>query len=65
MEIAKRPVYADQWGFEFVTEFVRAIRQGGKTTVNIHDAYRVMQIIDASYESSRTGHRIELSSSLG
>ena len=49
-----------QWGFEFVTEFVHAIRQGDKTTVSIHDAYRVMQIIDASYESSRTGRRIEL-----
>ena len=66
MEIAKRPVYADQWGFEFVAEFIRAIRQGGGTTVSIHDAYRVMQIIDASYESSRTvRRRIELSSSLG
>ena len=60
METAKRPVYADQWGFEFVAEFIRAIRQSGKTTVSIHDAYRVMQIIDASYESSRTGQRIEL-----
>ena len=60
MEITKRPVYADQWGYEFVAEFVRAISQGGKTTVSIHDAYRVMQIIDASYESSRTGRRIEL-----
>ncbi len=65
MKVAKRPVYADQWGYEFVAEFIRAIRQGGKTTVSIHDAYRVMQIIDASYESSRTGQRIELSSSLG
>ena len=65
MEIAERPVYADQWGLEFVTEFVRVIRQGGKTTVSIYDAHRVMQIIDASYESSRTGRRIELNSSLG
>ena len=65
LEIAQRPVYADQWGYEFVAEFIRAIRQGGKTTVGIHDAYRVMQIIDASYESSRTGRRVELNSSLG
>ena len=65
VKIAQRPVYADQWGYEFVAEFIRTIRRGGKTTVSIHDAYRVMQVIDASYESSRTGRRIELSSSLG
>ena len=64
VKIAQRPVYADQWGYEFVAEFIHAIRQGGKTTVSIHDAYRMMQIIDASYESSRTGRRIELASSL-
>ena len=65
LEIAKRPVYADQWGYDFVSEFIRTIRQGGQTTVSIHDAYRVMQIIDACYESSRTGRRIELTPSLG
>ena len=65
VEVAQRPVYADQWGYEFVAEFIGAIRQGGRTTVTIHDAYRIMQIIDASYESSRTGRRIELNSSLG
>ena len=65
VDVAQRPVYADQWGYEFVAEFIRAIRQGGKTTVTIHDACRVMQIIDASYESSRTGRRIELDSSRG
>ena len=65
VKVAQRPVYADQWGYEFVTEFIHAVRQGGKTTVSIHDAYRIMQIIDASYESSRTGRRIELNSSFG
>ena len=64
LKIAQRPVYADQWGYQFVAEFIRAIRQDSKTTVSIHDAYRVMQIIDASYESSRSGRRIELNSSL-
>lgn len=64
-KIAQRPVYADQWGYEFVAEFIRAIHQGGKTTVSIHDAYRVMQIIDASYESSQSGRRVDLGASLG
>ena len=60
MEVIERPVYANQWGYDFVVEFIRAIRQGGQTTVSIDFALSVMQIIDAAYESSRTVRRIEL-----
>jgi predicted dehydrogenase len=60
LEVAKRPVYADEWGYQFVAEFIRAIRHGGQTSVSIEDAYRVMQVIDAAYESSRSGRRVEL-----
>jgi predicted dehydrogenase len=63
MEIKKRSVYADQWGFDFVAAFIRSIRHGTPSSVSIDDAHRIMQIIDACYESSRSGRRIELDSS--
>jgi predicted dehydrogenase len=53
-------VYADQWGYDFVADFVRAIHSGGRAVVTLEDAYQVLQIIDAAYESSRSGRRIEL-----
>ena len=52
--------FADQWGYEFVADFVRAIRTGAHPPVTLDDGYRVLQIIDAAYESSRTGRRIDL-----
>ena len=68
MQLAPRPVYADQWGYEFVADFVRAVRHndstGGQNTakavVSIEDAYQILQIIDAAYESSQTGRRVVL-----
>ncbi len=60
MPPAPRPVYAEQWGFEYVADFVRAVREGGKAVVSIEDAHHILQIFDAAYESSRTGRRIEI-----
>ncbi len=60
MTLTPRPVYADQWGYEFAAAFIRAIREGSRPPVNIDDAYQVLRIIDASYESSRSGRRVEL-----
>ena len=57
---AARPVYADQWGYDFVADFTHTIRTGGQPLVTIEDGYRILQIIDAAYESSRTGRRVEL-----
>lgn len=62
LEPAVRPVYADQWGYEFVADFIGAIRQGATPPVSIADGYRLLQIIEAAYESSRTGRRIALAS---
>ena len=59
-EPAPRAVYADQWGYEFVADFIHAIRSGARPPVTIDDGYQILQIIDAAYESSRTGRRIEL-----
>lgn len=60
MDTAPRGVYADQWGYEFVADFIHAIRSGARPPVTIDDGYQILQIIDAAYESSRTGRRIEL-----
>lgn len=60
MDPAPRGVYADQWGYEFVADFIRAIRSGARPPVTIDDGYQILQIIDAAYESSRTGRRIVL-----
>ena len=57
---APRAVYAEHWGFEYVADFVRAVRDGGKAVVSVDDGHHILQIFDAAYESSRTGRRIEL-----
>ena len=60
MPVPPRPVYADQFGFEYVADFVRAVREGGKPVVSIDDAHHLLQIFDAAYESSRTGRRVDI-----
>jgi len=60
LEPAARPVYADQWGHDFVAAFLHAIRTGARPPVNLDDGHRILQIIDAAYESSRTGQRVNL-----
>ena len=60
MPTAPRAVYAEQFGFEYVADFVRAVREGGKAVVSIEDAHHYLQIFDAAYESSRTGRRVDL-----
>ena len=60
MPTAPRAVYAEQFGYEYVADFVRAVREGGKAVVSIEDAHHFLQIFDAAYESSRTGRRVDL-----
>lgn len=60
LEPATRPVYADQWGYDFVAAFIQAIRTGARPSVSLDDGHRILQIIDAAYESSRTGRRVVL-----
>lgn len=57
---ATRPVYADQWGYDFVAAYVQAVHSGGRPLVDLEDGYRVLQIIDVAYESSQTGRRVVL-----
>jgi predicted dehydrogenase len=60
LELASRSVYADQWGYEFVADFIHAIRTDGRPPVTLEDGYRLLQIIEAAYESSHTGQRVIL-----
>ena len=60
LEPAPRPVYADQWGYDFVADFVHAIHTGERPLVSIEDGYQILQMIDAAYASTRTGRRIDL-----
>ena len=60
LEPAPRPVYADQWGYAFVADFIQAIQTGERPLVSIEDGYQLLRIIEAAYASSQTGRRIEL-----
>ncbi|CAN5637738.1 N/A [soil metagenome] len=60
LQHAARPVYADQWGYEFVAAFIHAIQTGEPPPLTLEDGYRVLQIIDAAYTSSREGRRVTL-----
>ena len=53
MPPAPRAVYAEQWGFEYVSEFLKAVREGGQALFSIEDGHHFLQIFDAAYESSQ------------
>ncbi|MBI2194762.1 MAG: Gfo/Idh/MocA family oxidoreductase [Planctomycetes bacterium] len=54
-----------QWLFDVVEEFMQAIREDREPAVTAVDACRVLKVIDAAYESSRTGRRVEIAYSHG
>ena len=60
MPPAPRAVYAEQWGCEYVGEFVRAVREGGDAVVSVEDGRHILEIFDAAYASSRSGRRIDI-----
>ena len=58
---AKEGVYGNkEWMFEIARGFVRGIREGVKPEVGPAEGLRVLRIIDAAYESSRTKRWVEL-----
>jgi predicted dehydrogenase len=60
VQVAERPVYAGEHGYHFVNAFIQAIRTGSSVAVTLEDGLRVLEIIDASYASARTGRRVDL-----
>lgn len=61
-ELKKRPlVYGEsQWILELYESGVDAMRANADPPVTVQDALRVLEVIDAAYESSRTGRRAEV-----
>jgi predicted dehydrogenase len=48
------------WTFDIVQDFVNAVLEDREPSVTADDALRVLQVIEAAYESSRSGCRIKV-----
>ena len=59
-EFTQSEAYGGHYGLSFVRDFVRAAQSGGVPPTTGMDALRVMRVIDAAYESARTGRRVEV-----
>lgn len=60
LELASRPVYAEEWGYQYVAAFIRALLTGSPVPLSVEDGVRLLEITDACYESCRSGRRVEL-----
>ena len=60
-KITSAPVYGGtEWNLGIMRDFIRGIGEGREPEVNAEVGLRVLQVIDAIYESARTGHRVEV-----
>jgi predicted dehydrogenase len=60
MPAAESPAYGGIAGEEFIRRFIRAAQGDGEAPTSGRDALQVARIVDAAYESSRTGRRIAI-----
>lgn len=58
--LATSPAYGGVAGEGFIRRFIQAAQGDGAPMATGEDALRVARVIDAAYESSRTGRRVEL-----
>ena len=56
--LAESPAYGGVYGEQFIRDFIRAAQGQGDVPAAGEDALQVARIIDAAYESSRTGRRV-------
>jgi len=57
----KVPMYGGtEWSLDIMRDFFKCIREDRQPDVNADVGLRVLQLIDAIYESSRTGRRVEV-----
>ena len=49
-----------RWHFEIMQRFIGDIRAGHQPELTVDDALHVLQLIEAAYESARTGRRVEV-----
>ena len=59
-ELADSPAYGGVAGETFLRAFICAAQEGKKAPASGRDALQVARIIDAAYESSRSGRRMEV-----
>ena len=58
---ALMPVYGGhRWFFEIIRRFVEEINTDRPPAVTLEDALHVLQVIDAAYQSARTGSRVSV-----
>ena len=60
LAVAKSPAYGGIHGEAFIRDFIAAARGEGEVPASGRDALQVARVIDAAYESSRTGRRIDI-----
>lgn len=58
--VAESAAYGGAYGEAFLSDFIRATLGQGAVPAAGRDALQVARIVDAAYESSRTGRRIEI-----
>jgi predicted dehydrogenase len=58
--LGQSPAYGGVSGEHFVRRFILAAQGEGEPMATGYDALRVARVVDAAYESSRTGQRVEV-----
>ena len=58
--VGKSPAYGGVPGEAFIRDFIRAAQGEGEAPATGRDALQVARVIEAAYESSRTGRRIDI-----
>jgi predicted dehydrogenase len=58
--VAESPAYAGVYGEAFIRDFIRATQGEGQPPASGRDALQVARIVEAAYESDRTGRRVEV-----
>ncbi len=56
--LGQSPAYGAVWGENFMRDFLQAAQGQGTPPASGADALRVARVVEAAYESSRTGRRI-------
>lgn len=56
--LAESPAYGGVSGEQFMRQFIQAAQGGGTIPTSGQDALQVARIVDAAYESNRTGRRV-------
>ncbi len=59
-EYGVSPAYGGAYGEQFIREFIHAAQGQGQLKASGRDALQVARIVDAAYESSGTGQRVDV-----